>query len=51
MSELNDKGNKLLNLLADGEFHSGEKIGELLGVSRTSVNNYIISLFPFIKHI
>ena len=44
MSELNDKGNKLLNLLADGEFHSGEKIGELLGVSRTSVNNYIKAL-------
>lgn len=44
MSELNEQGNKLLNLLADGEFHSGEKIGELLGVSRTSVNNYIKGL-------
>jgi len=44
MSELNEKGNKLVNLLADGEFHSGEKIGELLGVSRTSVNNYIKGL-------
>ena len=44
MSELNDKGNLLLQLLADGEFHSGEKIGELLGVSRTSVNNYIKGL-------
>ena len=44
MSELNDKGNVLLQLLADGEFHSGEKIGELLGVSRTSVNNYIKAL-------
>ncbi len=44
MSELNEQGNKLLNLLADGEFHSGEKIGELLGVSRTSVNNYIKAL-------
>ena len=44
MSELNDQGNKLLKLLADGEFHSGEKIGELLGVSRTSVNNYIKGL-------
>ena len=44
MSELNEKGNKLLNLLADGEFHSGEKIGTLLGVSRTSVNNYIKAL-------
>jgi len=44
MSELNKKGNQLLQLLADGEFHSGEKIGELLGVSRTSVNNYIKGL-------
>jgi BirA family biotin operon repressor/biotin-[acetyl-CoA-carboxylase] ligase len=44
MSELNEQGNTLLNLLADGEFHSGEKIGELLGVSRTSVNNYIKAL-------
>ncbi|PKF61538.1 biotin--[acetyl-CoA-carboxylase] synthetase [Psychromonas sp. psych-6C06] len=44
MSELNEQGNKLLALLADGEFHSGEKIGELLGVSRTSVNNYIKGL-------
>lgn len=44
MSELNEQGNKLLTLLADGEFHSGEKIGELLGVSRTSVNNYIKAL-------
>ena len=44
MSELNEKGNQLLQLLADGEFHSGEKVGELLGVSRTSVNNYIKGL-------
>ncbi|MCG6201155.1 bifunctional biotin--[acetyl-CoA-carboxylase] ligase/biotin operon repressor BirA [Psychromonas antarctica] len=44
MSELNEQGNILLTLLADGEFHSGEKIGELLGVSRTSVNNYIKAL-------
>jgi len=44
MSELNDLGNKLLTLLADGEFHSGEKVGKLLGVSRTSVNNYIKAL-------
>ena len=44
MSELNEKGNALLKLLADGEFHSGEKIGQLLGVSRTSVNNYIKGL-------
>lgn len=28
---------QLLRLMADGEFHSGEKIGELLGVSRAAV--------------
>lgn len=44
MSELNEQGNALLRLLADGEFHSGEKIGQMLGVSRTSVNNYIKGL-------
>jgi BirA family biotin operon repressor/biotin-[acetyl-CoA-carboxylase] ligase len=44
MSELNEQGNKLIALLADGEFHSGEKIGQLLGVSRTSVSNYIKAL-------
>ncbi len=44
MSELNEKGNQLLKLLSDGEFHSGEHIGQLLGVSRTSVNNYIKAL-------
>lgn len=44
MSELSKQGSKLITLLADGEFHSGEKIGEVLGVSRTSVNNYIKGL-------
>lgn len=44
MSELNAQGSKLIALLADGEFHSGEKIGQILGVSRTSVNNYIKAL-------
>jgi len=29
----------LLRLLADGEFHSGEKLAQLLGVSRASVHN------------
>lgn len=28
---------ELLSLMADGEFHSGEKIGEVLGVSRAAV--------------
>ncbi|WP_094752620.1 bifunctional biotin--[acetyl-CoA-carboxylase] ligase/biotin operon repressor BirA [Psychromonas sp. CD1] len=44
MSELNEKGICLLKLLADGKFHSGETIGLALGVSRTSVNNYIKAL-------
>jgi BirA family biotin operon repressor/biotin-[acetyl-CoA-carboxylase] ligase len=44
MSELNEQGTKLLTLLSDGEFHSGEVIGKQLGVSRTSVNNYIKAL-------
>jgi len=30
---------QLLNILADGEFHSGEVLGEQLGVSRASVFN------------
>jgi len=29
--------NKLLALLADGQFHSGEELGEALGVSRAAV--------------
>lgn len=29
--------NQLLNLLADGQFHSGEELGERLGVSRAAV--------------
>ncbi len=29
----------LLRLLADGEFHSGERLAQQFGVSRTSVNN------------
>lgn len=29
--------NAILNLLADGEFHSGAELGEVLGVSRTAV--------------
>ena len=30
---------QLLNILADGEFHSGEVLAERLGVSRASVVN------------
>lgn len=44
MSELSENGSKLINALSDGEFHSGEKLGILLNVSRASVNNYIKGL-------
>ena len=44
MSELSESGSKLINALSDGEFHSGEKLGGLLNVSRASVNNYIKGL-------
>ena len=29
--------NKLLTILSDGEFHSGEELGNLLGISRTAI--------------
>jgi len=29
--------NKLLQILSDGEYHSGEEIGKLLGISRTAI--------------
>ena len=29
--------NRILELLADGQFHSGEELGEKLGVSRAAV--------------
>ncbi|HEU0188658.1 MAG TPA: biotin--[acetyl-CoA-carboxylase] ligase [Gallionella sp.] len=35
----NERTWQLMNLLADGEFHSGEKLAEELGVSRASVFN------------
>ena len=30
---------KLIALLANGEFHSGEQLGETLGMSRAAINN------------
>lgn len=36
----------LLNALADGEFHSGEALGELLGVSRAAVWKQLQKLAP-----
>lgn len=35
---------KLVSLLADGEFHSGEQLGEALGMSRAAVNKHIQTL-------
>ena len=34
---VSDSQDKILNALKDGKFHSGESLGELLGVSRTAV--------------
>ena len=35
---------KLIAILADGEFHSGEKLGEQLGMSRAAINKHIQTL-------
>jgi BirA family biotin operon repressor/biotin-[acetyl-CoA-carboxylase] ligase len=32
---------KIISLLADGEFHSGEHLGALLGMSRAAINKHI----------
>lgn len=32
---------RLIEILADGEFHSGEKLGETLGMSRAAINKHI----------
>lgn len=34
----------LINILADGEFHSGEQLGEMLGMSRAAINKHIHTL-------
>lgn len=34
----------LINILADGEFHSGEHLGEQLGMSRAAINKHIQTL-------
>ncbi|WP_261642616.1 bifunctional biotin--[acetyl-CoA-carboxylase] ligase/biotin operon repressor BirA [Erwinia mallotivora] len=34
----------LIRLLADGEFHSGEQLGEQLGMSRAAINKHIQTL-------
>jgi BirA family biotin operon repressor/biotin-[acetyl-CoA-carboxylase] ligase len=35
---------KLADILSDGEFHSGEQLGETLGMSRAAINKHIQSL-------
>ncbi|WP_410012676.1 bifunctional biotin--[acetyl-CoA-carboxylase] ligase/biotin operon repressor BirA [Sodalis sp. C49] len=35
---------KLIGLLADGEFHSGEQFGDSLGMSRAAINKHIQTL-------
>jgi BirA family biotin operon repressor/biotin-[acetyl-CoA-carboxylase] ligase len=32
---------KIISLLADGEFHSGEQLGESLGMSRAAINKHV----------
>lgn len=41
MSELTPLRQKLLTLLADGQFHSGEQLGEQLAVSRAAISKHI----------
>lgn len=35
---------KLIALLANGEFHSGEQLGETLGMSRAAINKHMQTL-------
>lgn len=35
---------QLIKILADGEFHSGEQLGELLGMTRAGINKHIRTL-------
>ncbi|MBZ6387631.1 bifunctional biotin--[acetyl-CoA-carboxylase] ligase/biotin operon repressor BirA [Pantoea piersonii] len=35
---------KLVEILSDGEFHSGEQLGETLGMSRAAINKHIQTL-------
>lgn len=39
-----DNKHKIVKILADGEFHSGEVIGESLGISRAAVSGHIKNL-------
>ncbi|MGQ4275428.1 bifunctional biotin--[acetyl-CoA-carboxylase] ligase/biotin operon repressor BirA [Pseudidiomarina sp. E22-M8] len=41
MSKRDERVIKVIELLADGEFHSGQRIGEKIGVTRTAISQYI----------
>ena len=36
-----DKKQIILNALSDGKFHSGEALGQLIGISRAAVSKHI----------
>lgn len=44
MKNLNDRQLNLIELLSDGQFHSGEQIGVHLGISRAAISQQIKSL-------
>lgn len=41
MSKRNERMIRVIELLADGDFHSGQRVGEEIGVSRTAISQYI----------
>lgn len=41
---ISDKQKKILSLLADGEFHSGTELADMLGVSRSAIWKHLNSL-------
>jgi BirA family biotin operon repressor/biotin-[acetyl-CoA-carboxylase] ligase len=41
---LSDKQKKILTLLADGEFHSGTELADVLGISRTAISKQLKGL-------
>ncbi len=44
MKQLNSRQQALLNMLSDSNFHSGEQIGSVLGISRAAISQQIKSL-------
>jgi hypothetical protein len=40
----------LISILADGDFHSGEQLGERLGMSRAAINKHIQTLRDWGEH-